>query len=178
MGYDEICQKCIELRKEVERSEARFFLGLEEVERRHMKILRDNGCMTFDQFIRSHELCRVDRYRAFVDGLKYVSRQEASAMGAPAVIAMSRVSNENNVPDYKSAVAAWSAEHNGLKPTIQAAERLLKQVDPRPEVPLVSQRMSEIERLRVENAGLRRKVTALERENKKLRGKLKAAAAA
>lgn len=173
MNYEELIQHCIGLRRALERDEARFFLGLVAVEEHHMQLLRDNGCDTFDMFIRSHELCRVERYRAFSSGLRALGdRERAQALGAPAVIAAAKLRDASRAESFVAAIEAWTGAHNGLTPRTETAERLLRQVDPRPEVPQVVRRESELDQMRVANQELTRKCASLERTIAKLKKRI------
>lgn len=173
MKFQTIVQKCVNLRLNFERDEARFFLGLVEVEEKWMGVLQENGCPTFDSFIRSYEFCRVERYTAFKAGLQHLStREEAEQLGARAVMALTKVVNTQNIPSYLEACNAWRAQHRGLSPSSETAERLLRQVDPRPEIPKAVKAINHVTQLQQENAKLKSRVRELELENAKLRAKI------
>jgi len=172
MNYEQIVSMCVELRKTFEQDEAKFFLGLVEVEQKFMSVLKKHGLDNFDQFIRSYELTRVERYRAFATGLGHITPIEARRMGAPAVIALACVRNEKRVPAYVAAVDAWAATHHGLTPRTETAEKILRQVDPRPETPKAVQELSEMARLRAECSALRSELAKAKRENAQLQAKL------
>jgi hypothetical protein len=161
MTYEELVDHCVALRVAYERDEARFFIGLVEVEQNHMDTLRDAGVDSFDSFLRSCEFTRVERYRAFANGLRHTTFEEAEKMGAPAVIQMSNLRDESKATEYKEAVAAWSSDHRGLSPRQETAAKLLRQVDPRPERPQSLRRLDDMQRLKEENEALKREVARL-----------------
>lgn len=166
MTFEQIFEHCLQLRRKFERDEARFFLGLVAVETECMETLKASGVETFESFIHSADakrcLIRPERYRAFANGLKHVTKEEAEEMGAPAVIELGRsLHDASKVDEYKAAVSSWSEMRGGMAPTQQTAKRLLMQVDPRPETPEPIRRLGELERLREENAALRREVKRL-----------------
>jgi len=163
MTYEELIEHCVGLRVAYERDEARFFLGLVEVEQNHMDTLRGAGVDSFDSFLRSCEFTRVERYRAFASGLRHTTSEEAEKMGAPAVMQLSNLRDESKAMEYKEAVAAWSQDHRGLSPRQETAAKLLRQVDPRPERPQSLRRLEEVQRLREENAALKREVARLQK---------------
>lgn len=173
MKFNDIVQACVQLRLNFERDEAKFFLGLVEVEEKWMGVLRENGCPTFDFFIRSYEFCRVERYTAFKAGLQRLEdRKEAERIGARAVMALTKVADPRNIPSYLTACNAWSEKHRGLAPSSETAERILRQVDPRPEIPSAVKELSEVARLRLEVTKLKSRIKELELENAKLRAKV------
>lgn len=169
MNYEEIVEYCINLRRDFERDEAKFFLGLVEIETNHMHTLIEAGVDTFDSFLRSCEFTRTERYRKFAAGLKHTTTSEALQLGAPAVMQMAHLRDVSKAPEYKEAVLAWSSERKGLVPTLQTAAKMLRQIDPRPERPQSLKNLDELHRLQEENIALRREVARLRRELDKIR---------
>lgn len=164
--FEQILEHCVGLRRQFERDEASFFLGLVAVETECMDVLRRSGVETFESFLHSSNhkrtLVRPDRYRAFANGLKHTTPEEAERLGAPAVIELGRsVHDESNVAEYKRRVIDWSEARHGLVPTQQTAMKLLIDADPRPRVSESTRRANEMNKLRDENAALKREVKRL-----------------
>jgi hypothetical protein len=174
MNYEQIIKHCRHLRLKLEQSEAAFFLGLVEVEEKYAPLLKENGCDTFASFLKTHELCEAFRYQSFKEGLAKISPKEALVMGAPAVMALNKLHDEDNLPKYTDAVQAWSKEHDGLTPREETARRLLRQVDPRPETPQAVKRQNDATRLAAELQQAKAQLRAAERKIAKLEKELEA----
>lgn len=127
-----------------------FFLFLYEVERLHMDTLRAGGIDTFELFLKKNNLCSSARYRSFVRGLKTLKRKVVVRVGAEATIAASQMTSKDFVKPYVEAVESWIDDKGGVRPSGQTAATLLRQVDPRAEVPKAVKRQSELRRLREE----------------------------
>lgn len=169
--YEQLVDHCIALRVAFEQDEAKFFLGLYDTESEYLSVIVD-AVGSFNSFLRSLELCRVERYRAFADGMKHTTSEEALAMGAPAVMQLANLRDESKADEYKAAAVLWSQDNHGKKATSQTAAHILRQVDPRPERPAPLRRNDELNKLREECSALRKEVARLRRENAKLREQL------
>lgn len=172
MTYEEIVNFALELRKKFERSECEFFLGLAEIEAKYMSVLRKHEIREFGQFLRSYELCRPERYYAFLAGLRRTTPSKVFEVGVPSTMALGRASSVSKAGKVIEAADAWREENNGLTPRYDTAHRLLRQVDPVAEVPAPVRAKEERERLREENAELHRTVARLEREKYQLLAKI------
>jgi hypothetical protein len=156
LTVEDIVTHCRKLRLAFEKDEAKFFLGLVSVERQHMTFLRGNGCGTFMSFIKTYQFCEPARYSAFVKGLEHLkSDSEAERIGAPAVIALAQTVDAQNVTKYTQAIDAFRYEHQGLTPRLEQAKKILRQVDPRPEVPRNVTLLAVRAKLEAENAQLK-----------------------
>jgi len=172
---DQIINECRKLRIAFERDEARFFIGLAEIADKHTQTITDANCATFEAFLKKHEICEPSRYSTFRKGLAYTTPERAAELGTHAVMELAQVREPANVPKYEEAVSAWRETHGGVAPTRETACRLLRQVDPRAEVPAATKQVSELNRLRAENAELRAEIRALRAENAELKSKLEKA---
>lgn len=166
MNFNQIITECRRLRSEAEVAEAKFLTFLRKVELEFMDELRANGCDTFERFLKTHGLCDAARYRKFTlgfDKLK-LDQDTAQQMGVPAVMAGSEIKNKRRSSSYIDAVVAWKLDHGDVMPKPETAQRLMRQVDPRKEIPQAVRKLSEIDRLRIENSKLRARVRELETE--------------
>lgn len=181
MNIEQIINQCRKLRNAFERDEAKFFLGLVEIERTSMETITLAGHETFEVFLKRHELCEPTRYAKFAKGLALTTREKAEKMGTHAVMALASARKPQNVPKFEAAVIAWQEERGGVAPSRETSHRILRQVDPREEVPQVTRTVTEINRLRAENSELQlvkkqaEKSLTLAEENKALRAELQAA---
>lgn len=166
---DKILSKCRALRQARDRTDAAFLLYLAHIEATEMELLRLCGHGTFAQFLRTYELCEPARLENFKRGVSLVGQEEALRLGSNPVIALAQNHDREKIPQYVKAVDAFAAERGGTYPSLQTSQRILHQVDPRPEVPRVLKHQTEIDRLRAENANLRSQVNRLERENAQLK---------
>jgi len=174
---NEIVTEARSLRQSKEEADARFLLYLRRVEAEQMSLLEACGIGTFAQFLKSHDLCDVARFENFKKGVGLVGEEEAERLGANPVIALANTRDRDRVPAFVRAVDAFSDARGGVRPSLQASQRLLRQVDPRQEVPRDVGRLTEIDRLTRENAQLRTQVARLTRENAKLKKELEKKAA-
>lgn len=164
-NFEALLQHCRDLRIEFERDEARFFLGLWNIEENLMEFLRLNGYDVFARFLRNHDLCEPSRYAAFKAGLEHLSSTgEALQIGAKAVMALSAVCDVNNVPAYVGSVKAFKQINGGTLPSEQTAKRLLRQVDPRKEIPKAVSQATETARLRAELQAIKVELRAKDAE--------------
>jgi predicted RNase H-like nuclease (RuvC/YqgF family) len=76
-------------------------------------------------------------------------------------------------PDkFVKAVTDWKAEHGGTLPSRETAHTLLRQVDPRAEVPESSKRQDELAQVRAQLTEARAAIRTLEKENRDLKAKI------
>jgi len=153
------------LRQERERFDTAMMIAIYRIEKKHMKLLRDNGCDSIERFIESWELCGTARYRSFVAGLVAIKEQEAFRIGAEATIDAGKIESTANLTEYIAAVLAWIDEHGGVAPTARTSAKIRLQIEPRKVVPGALVRQSE-------NAQLRKRVHELEIENRQLKHQL------
>lgn len=163
MSYEYLVDYCKRLRREHEKAEAIFFLFLISVEEQHGPAWKEAGCATFDQFIRSNELCMVDRYRLFKAGVSKAGAEKAAAFGVPWTISVGRIREASEVQKMNErakafvevnrtapsqlAVSSWEAEARGAERSGEHTER-------------ATARASELMRLRAENAKLKTDLAA------------------
>lgn len=165
MTYNKILGICRSLRRKFEQDEARFFLGLVGIEAEHMDIIVNGGHDSFAQYLRRNELCDATRYLSFKAGLRHLEESEkALELGAPAVMALASIRQTGNVPKYEEAVMAWARERGGIVPSRQTAAKILRQVDPREEIPKDMKTVSLVAKLRAENQRLRAELAAAEKK--------------
>lgn len=164
--YKTLCAELSKLRQAKERAEARFILRLHEVEQSEMDLLRAAGHESFDRFLKSNNFMDPARYRSFVAGLQKVGEKRALDIGAEATIeAAAILDGEAMAAKYTAAILDWRQEHMGMFPSGEAAGRILRQVEPREEIPKATRSQSELRRLR-------NRIAELEAENAKLRSKI------
>lgn len=164
--YESLCTELAKLRLNKEQAEAKFLLRLREVEETEMDLLRTAGCETFDRFLKSTKLMDSARYRSFVAGLEKIGPERALEIGAEATIEASAVlDGEATVKKYTAAVLDWRQEHRGVFPSAEVAAHILRQVEPREEIPQASRTQSEVRRLK-------NRIAELEAENAKLRAEI------
>ena len=162
MTYDEIIERVRELRLKRDQADAALLLFLVEVEQEHIQVLRDAGCDSFAAFVQ--EFVKPSRYEAFRDGLARLGDTSlALRMGSEAVIAANHLTNGS--AKYVAAIEAWVDDKGGVLPTRETANKLLRQVDSRDEIPAAVRRQSEL-------AKLRDRVAKLEAENRQLRAQI------
>lgn len=167
MNYEELVNQCRELRTAFERDEARFLIGLVRVEREHMDLLRENGCSTFVQFLRSHHLCDGLRYERFRKGLEAVgSEATAEQIGAEAVCKAAQATTPEKAQAFTEAALAFRAQE-GVAPRGQTVTRLLASVDPQAKTPRVIKALDETTRLRAQLEELKAELRAVKAERDK-----------
>lgn len=167
-----LVDEIVKLRLARERSDAAFLLRLCDVENDEMNLLRANGLESFERFLKCYKLCDAARYRSFVLGLKKLGKEKSLLVGADATIEAAKiVANGPAATEYVAAIEAWRNQHRGVAPSREAAAKILRQVDPRPEVPDAMRRETrndalsrEVAKLQEENANLRAKLAKTEKE--------------
>ena len=157
------------LRQAREEADAIFLLYLRRIEMEKFHLIESCGYGSFAQFLNTNDLCSPARFENFKRGVEFVGEQEAERLGANPVIALANTMDRKNVPEFVQAVTAFTKAHDGTRPSLQTAQKMLRQVDPRKEVPQDLGRQAELARLRHENAQLRTQVARLTRENEQLK---------
>lgn len=156
MGYEQLVDECKRLRHEFEKSEARFFLFLIVVEDEHAEAWKESGHGNFDSFLRSNDLCMVDRYRAFRAGAEKVGPEKAAAYGVPWVIAAGRM-QDRGVTHLGERAKAFLEVHKTapsalVVKTWEAEERGKERAENEGAPDRTRQHASELARLRAEVA--------------------------
>jgi len=164
-SLDKLAEAIQQLRQERERFDAAMMIAIYRIEKKHMKLLRDNGCDSIERFIESWELCGTARYRSFVAGLVAIKEQVAFRIGADATIDAGKIESTAHLTEYIAATLAWMDEHGGVAPTSRTATKIRLQIEPRKVVPGALARQSE-------NVQLRKRVHELEVENRQLKQQL------
>lgn len=180
-SYEELIAWVRDGRAKFERAEVEWFLRLREVELSSMQIICDAGCETFARFLKSNKLCEPARYDAFCKGLARIDDETAREMGTDAVIRLCDVRDDAKVPEVVHAVAAWREEHGGVFPSNETSRTLVRQCDPREEVPKPVRNLSRVAMLEAELAKVRADLRAERAKTRRLEaelGKLKGRAAA
>lgn len=164
--YEALCRELAKLRMAKEHAEASFLLRLREIEQTEMSLLRAAGHETFDRFLKANKLMDSARYRNFVAGLEKVGIPRALEIGAEATIEASAIlDGESATQRYASAILDWRKEHREVFPSAEAAARILRQVEPREEIPKSTRNQSELRKLR-------NRIAELEAENANLRSEI------
>lgn len=170
MNYEQLVEQCKQLRAQFERDEARFLIALVRIEQTSMSLLKENGCVRFAQFLKTHHLCDVTRYERFSAGLAIVGVEAAEQIGAEAVCKAAQTTTPEAAARFVEAAQAFR-ELNGVAPRGETVTRLLQNTDPRATTPRVVKSTTEINRLREENAQLRgelrearKRIRSLERQ--------------
>jgi len=164
-SLDKLVEAIKQLRTERERFDAAMMIAIYRIEKKHMKLLRDNGCDSIERFIESWELCGTARYRSFVSGLIVLKEQEAFRMGAESTIDAGKIQSTTNLAEYVASTHAWMDEHGGVAPTSRTAAKIRLQVEPQKVVPGALRRQGE-------NTILRKRIHELEVENRQLKHQL------
>jgi|SRR5690606_739595 len=172
MTYEQLIERCKELRSIHERARSEFFLFLMQVERDHVETWKAAGIQDFDQFIRSHDLCQPHLYRLFVEGCNREGAERALEYGASWTIEAGRAKQVSpGFSEEFSKRAEAFIEVNHVPPSAQTAERWRRDLD-KPQTVRVVKHASELHRLRAENQMLRAENRTLKSENEKLKKQL------
>jgi hypothetical protein len=164
MDYESLVQECKRLRALHERAEAEFFIFMMVAEREHKDIWAGAGCVTFDQFIRSNHLGKVDRYGLFVHGVNRCGVDAALNHGAAWTIEAGKI--ENATPEVLAQFAARAqafTETERVAPSEEAVREWRAQIDTRTKVHGTIRKVDELNRLRAENEVLRVELRAAKR---------------
>lgn len=89
--YSVLVAECKRLRAAHERAEAEFFLFLVKTEVDLATVWQAAGCASFEQFLRSHDLCEASRYIFFRQGLKKSNTTLVLQNGAHWTIALGKL---------------------------------------------------------------------------------------
>jgi len=158
-SLEQLVERCRKLRAKAELAAADFLLGLMEIEAQYMEVLRDNGCDTFERFLRSYHICDPARYRDFCAGVGVIGRMRARRIGEHATREAARFRNMSPQKVEKLVLRAEAFEtRNGVKPSAAEARRY----------------RAELEAPRVTGIRTASKLAALEAENRELRAELRA----
>jgi len=171
-SYDELLGWLREGRATFERAEVDWFLRLREVELACMELITEAGCETFGRFLKSNKLCEPSRYEAFCKGLARVDEHTAREMGTDAVIRLCDVRDEEKVSEVVHAVSAWREEHGGVFPTNETARKIVRQCDPREELPQAVKRQSAAASLEAQLQKARADLRAEQAKNRKLQARV------
>jgi hypothetical protein len=174
MNYEQLVERCKELRARHERARSEFFLFLMQVESEHEETWKAAGVESFDQFVECHKLCQVHLYRLFVAGCNREGSEKALTNGAAWTIEMGRLRQPTPELSKEMGKRADSfIEVNHVPPSEQTVERWRLELDKAPASEHGTVRKaSELHRLRAENQMLLAQNKKLEKENTKLRSEL------
>lgn len=172
MNYEELIAECKRLRREAERAEATFLAFLMKCEKSYEEVWRGAGCETFDQFIRSNDLCKPDRYLLFAVGVGRVGLQAALANGAHWTIQAGRMRDPSDeiLEAFQERATDFVSVH-GVAPSNETAREWAAELQPARENTAGQARASELRRLRAENARLRAELKAANARIEELEGK-------
>lgn len=161
MTYEELVDECKRLRAAAEAAEGEFFRFLMRVERDHESVWREAGCSTFEQFLRSNNLVKVDRYALFVKGTERIGETNAAkCVHSTIFIGRQPDPKPKQVAEYIKRVDAFREVHR-TAPSEEAAREWSKEVFRRPaEAHKTIRRVDELHRLREENKTLRSQLAA------------------
>jgi hypothetical protein len=171
MTYEDLVEKCKELRRDAERAEVRYFLFLVACEREHSDVWKGGGCSTFEQFMRSNHLPEYDRYLAFRDGLDKRGVDAALQVGVPIMTKVGRLRDELGDTLIRRALDFVKVE--GVAPKDETVDGWARAL-PKEDAPgaRTANRAAEIDRLREENRILKAECKTLRKENEDLKAKL------
>jgi hypothetical protein len=169
MNLEQLIKACVEARKEYELGEVKYFEFLLQVEQKNENVWKP-ACGTFDSFLEKYVGSpRPSRYAEFRAAFDKLGAQVVRTLGVDGALIALKASSTTKQKEYSKAAHDWVAMHDGVHPSREEAGKLLKQVDPRTEVPRAVGQVKELEELRAERDELKRKCHMLTRENEKLR---------
>lgn len=179
MTIDQLLKEIRALRLARDQADAALLLRLVEIERDYADLIRESGAATFSQFLKvADSLVDPSRYEGFKAGLKRIGVEAALACGSDATIEAGLATSKKASRVYVQSIQDWRAEHKGTFPTRQTARNILRQVDPRQEIPESTRRQNEAAELRAEVSQLRAENNALKRKIAKLESQLQGKKAA
>jgi hypothetical protein len=153
--YDEIVAEARRLRIGREQRDTEFLLYLNSIHKTEMALLSNMGHPTFASFLKDTELIEPSRYANFAAGVDLVGEKTARDLGAASVIALANATSRAAATEVCRVMYQWQEQHGGVRPSLQTAKRILRQVDPRKEVPRAAKAATEQQRLQAENARLK-----------------------
>lgn len=174
MTYEQLVEKCKELRLRAERSEAEFFIFLMMAEVDHADIWREAGCSDFDQFLYSNHLCKPSRYRLFVAGCNHTGVDAARTNGAAWTIEAGRMRQPTPeiLEEFNNRAQAF-VETTGTAPSEETSANWRRELDkPSADEHSTIRKASELHRLRAENAQLRADLASAKKRIGELEAKL------
>lgn len=172
MTYEELVAECKRFRHEAEQLEARFFVFLMKCEKEHADVWRGAGCATFEQFIRSNNLCQNEsRYLAFRDGCAKCGVDMAVEHGVHWTIALGKLREE--MPEEMVARAQAFVQIHHTAPSEQQVRDWVRDLPKdKPVADVNIRRVDELAKLREENRLLRAELSNAKREIAMLQKKL------
>jgi hypothetical protein len=113
-----------EARRHFERAQGEFFCLLLNAELHHLELILDNGCGSFDGFLRQHRLTKPSYYRDWRSGRERVAaalperdiNEVVVSIGASAVVKISQGTDVSKVSDFVEAVELTKEERGGIQP--------------------------------------------------------------
>jgi len=167
MSYEGLVEECKRLRLAAEQSEARYFLLLMTTEKEYADVWRGAGHSTYEQFLRSNDLCKPDQYLAFRDGVNKVGPEKAMSFGAHWTRTVGRMRHGSVERLAERAEAFLKVHHTAPSEEVVKGWARDEPKDA-PVVDINVRRLSELEKLRKENAELRAKLAEANRTIAKL----------
>jgi hypothetical protein len=163
MTYEELVETAKALRLKSERAEAEFFAFLLRAEADAGDVWREAGCATFEQFVRSNQLCEFDRYANFARGVERTSLEDALANGAHWAMQVGKMHEPSKglLAQFSEKASAFLEVHN-VAPSEKTVQSWARELAQPPGPTGAIRQVSEL-------AQLRAKVQVLEAEARKLR---------
>lgn len=147
-------------------------------ETEYEEVWRDAGCESFDQFLSSNHLAKVDRYRSFRLGVERSSLTEALNHGASWTMALGHMASPSaKVTEEFTARAVAFLETEHVAPTEETVREWRAQVQGSQKKHATIRKVDELNRLRAENATLKAENAALKKRIADLEDKSKKKAA-
>lgn len=169
MNADQRVRRLHELREKW--LEGEVFLALALLEEEQLELHKEFGYMTFTRFLEREGLMKPGRYADFKKALTTLGRDRIDpAIGLDANIQASRVPNVEHQDEILSSSRDF-LDINGHAPSADSARTIRNDVDPKPRVPLVTQKArarqateDELTKLRRQNQELRRQLLVVTKE--------------
>jgi hypothetical protein len=132
-----------------------------EVEAQCLDVVVASGCQSFDQFLRSNSLCEPYRYDQFKRGVSRSSAAKACRYGVAWTMTLGRMDTPTPemMTEYQNQAETFEQTCH-VAPSEQTVREWSAKIVGLPVSNVGSRRLSELQRLRAENAQLRKDLAA------------------
>jgi hypothetical protein len=173
MTYEELVETAKTLRLKSERAEAEFFAFLLRAEEDAEDVWREAGCSTFEQFVRSNQLCEFDRYANFARGVERTSIEQALANGAHWTMQVGKMHDPTKgvIEQFAAKARAFLEVHN-VAPAEKTVQSWAKELSTPAGSTGAIRQVGELSQLRARVQELESEARRLRKENEKLAKRL------